>query len=532
MAKNISKKRNEYINNSEITNEEINKDIKTTQLKDSVDISTDKNIIDKKKVNDIIKNEKRQLKELKKQEILQEKERKKKRDKRINELIKARKKEERQRRKEQEEIVRQLEKRGKISSWFRLDNAASIYPSAASKDWNFVYRISAVTKEPVNPVLLQTALDDIMPRFPSFNVKIRHGFFWNYYERNFNRLKVEREKDFPCKPFDLNDSESFLIRVLYNDNKIIYEAFHAIADGRGSLFFFNSLIARYLELKGVEIKEYTGCSSYLDLPNECEVEDSFLKCATKEKIGRPKERAAYKLKGDVLPAGIINCIEGEMSVKEVKEVAKRFGVSISTFLSALVGYCVYKKRRNNKKPVRISVPIDLRSFFESKTLRNFSSYMNVEINGDNLTFEQVVEIFKTQIQGIDKRFLQGNINANTGAQKNFFVKIMPLFIKNIVLKACFNYMGENYQTLSVSNLGRVIVPEEFSEHIESYDVNLGRSRHNEKGVAIISYGDKLNMCISSKVYDTETERDILKMLAELGISVTIYSNRRDLYGIK
>ena len=79
MGKNKSKKSNIDINISEISKEKIdNKDIKTKQLNESVDVSTDQNVIDKKKVKDIIKQEKRQLKEVKKQEKLQKKERKKK----------------------------------------------------------------------------------------------------------------------------------------------------------------------------------------------------------------------------------------------------------------------------------------------------------------------------------------------------------------------------------------------------------------------------------------------------------------------
>ena len=81
-------------------------------------------------------------------------------------------------------------------------------------------------KEKIKPDVLQSALDDIMPRFPSFNVRLRHGFFWNYFEPNFNRLKIEKETTFPCKPFDLTDGESFLIRVLYSEYDIILEVFH------------------------------------------------------------------------------------------------------------------------------------------------------------------------------------------------------------------------------------------------------------------------------------------------------------------
>ena len=39
--------------------------------------------------------------------------------------------------------------------WFRLDNAAKIYPAARSAKWNAVFRMAAVMKSEVNPELLQ-----------------------------------------------------------------------------------------------------------------------------------------------------------------------------------------------------------------------------------------------------------------------------------------------------------------------------------------------------------------------------------------
>jgi len=527
MGKKFNQLSNKNMNNNEKTSN-IQTEVNNSSVQNFID--HDNEIINKNLVKKLVKEEKNQRKKEIEKEKQLKKDRKIRRKKKIKELIKVKKEEEKRVRLEQEQIVRDLEKKGKLASWFRLDNAASIYPSASEKNWNFVFRIACVMKDEINPELLQKAVDDIMPRFPSFNVRLCHGFFWNYYERNFSKLKIQKETDFPCCPFNLNDNSAFLLRVLYNDYKIIIEVFHGITDGRGAMFFFNSLVARYIELCGAQISDYIGCFNYLDFPTDEEVEDSFFKHNTKEKIKRPKEKAAYKIKGNVLPKGMVNSVEGEMSVKKVKEIASKYGVSVSIFLAAVVGFCVYKRSKNAKKPTRISVPIDLRSRFESITLRNFSSYINVEVKGADLTFEDVLKIFNDNLSNIDNRFLQANINANVNLQKNVFIKLIPLCIKNFILKSCFNYFGENYQTLAFSNIGNVKAPKEFEDYVDSYAVNLGRSMHNEKSIGVVSYKDKLNMCISSKIYETETEKDIFKMLTKLGVPVKVYSNRRDLYG--
>ncbi|MBR2909936.1 MAG: hypothetical protein IKC11_06330 [Clostridia bacterium] len=505
---------------------------KPQKVKTNDEVLGDNSIVDKKLVTSILKQEKKELKKAKRLEKEIAKQKKIKRRKKISELLKAKKEEEKKARKTQEEALKDFEKKGRFASWFRLDNAGSIYPSAIQKNWNFVYRISANMKDRIKTDVLQSALDDIMPRFPSFNVKLKHGFFWNYFEPNFKRLEIEKETTFPCMPFNLSDGESFLIRVLYSEYDIILEVFHGISDGRGALFFFNSLVARYIERLGATISEYIGCSSYLDIPSDEEIEDSFFAKATNEKLKRPKEKPAYKIKGNVMPAGMVNSVIGEMSVSKIKEVAKSYNASISAFLASVIGYSIYKKCKNEKKAPRISIPVDLRPRFDSKTLRNFSSYKNIEVSGDDLTFEQVIDIFKTEFAQMDNKFFQSNINSNVNLQKNFFIKILPLFIKNIALKTSFNYLGENYQTLAFSNIGKVEVPKEFEDYVEGYTVNLGRSLHNAKSIGVVSYKDTLSMCISSKIYETETERDIFRMLVKLGVPVKIYSNRRDLYGAR
>lgn len=65
-------------------------------------------------------------------------------------------------------------------NWFRLDNAAILYPAAATKKWSSVFRLSAEMDQEVDPSILQQALNNILPRFPTMKVRVRNGFFWSY----------------------------------------------------------------------------------------------------------------------------------------------------------------------------------------------------------------------------------------------------------------------------------------------------------------------------------------------------------------
>ena len=42
--------------------------------------------------------------------------------------------------------------------WYRLDNAALIFPAVMRKNWNNVFRVSVTLKEKVDPKILEQAV--------------------------------------------------------------------------------------------------------------------------------------------------------------------------------------------------------------------------------------------------------------------------------------------------------------------------------------------------------------------------------------
>ena len=62
---------------------------------------------------------------------------------------------------------------------------------------------------------------------------------------------------------------------------------------------------------------------------------------------------------------------------------------------------------------------------------------------------------------INPKNLAAKIAANVGAERSFILKIMPLFIKNIAMKAVFNLFGECKSSITISNLGLVEIPDEM-----------------------------------------------------------------------
>ena len=62
--------------------------------------------------------------------------------------------------------------------WYPLDNAALIFPAIIRKNWNNVFRVSVTLREPVDPEVLNLAIAELKPRFPTCFVRLKAGFFW------------------------------------------------------------------------------------------------------------------------------------------------------------------------------------------------------------------------------------------------------------------------------------------------------------------------------------------------------------------
>ena len=95
--------------------------------------------------------------------------------------------------------------------WRKLDNTAKIF-SMEDYTNNNTFRLSVVLKEKINPSYLKDAVIRTLIDYPSYKVKIRAGFFWNYFEKNDNDVIIEEENEMPCESinFVMNNDYLFL----------------------------------------------------------------------------------------------------------------------------------------------------------------------------------------------------------------------------------------------------------------------------------------------------------------------------------
>ena len=417
--------------------------------------------------------------------------------------------------------------------WMPLDNAAKIYPAARRQNWSNVFRMSATLKETVDVAVLQSALDVTVRRFPSIAARLRRGVFWYYLQQLQTAPQVKEEGPYPLARMNRAEVRQCALRVVVYKNRIAVEIFHSLTDGTGALIFLKSLVAEYLTQKhNIHIPAEFGVLGRLEEPSEAELEDSFQKYAGRVQASR-KENDSFRLSGTPEPDGFLRLTCFQIPVKEALAKAHEYDVSLTVFLSAAIMKAlqdiqlqkVPDQRRH--KPIRVLIPVNLRSIFPSRSLRNFALYTIPEIDSrlGTYTFDEICKAIYHRI-GLEAnaKHMSMKIATNVASERLLAVKLMPLFVKNIVMKAVFDAVGERKSCLSISNLGQVKLPEEMMPYVERFDFVLGVQATAPHNCGIVSFGDTLYINIIRNVKESELEYRLFRVLQEMGLPVLVESN--------
>ncbi len=412
--------------------------------------------------------------------------------------------------------------------WRRLDNTAKIFPVIASENLSNVFRISAVLKEEVDPGTLQRALEEILPQFEGFSVRLRRGFFWYYFEDNKRMPVIERETTYPCKFIDPHSNQLYLFRVTYFDRRINLEVFHAVTDGLGAVNFLKALVYRYLDLKK---NSRTGhrASQKISSDVSMNVEDSYVRHYKKTEKRKYSSRRAYHLEGEALPLDEENVLHGYVDLKMLKTVAKSYGVSITRFLTAALIFTIYKEYLDGKpceESIGISIPINLRTFFGSETTANFFAVTLIDFlsTSEEHTFTEVLEAVSSQMDSkITKEKMEQIISYNVSNEKKWYLRAAPLFVKWCALNLVFR-KNEKAYTMTLSNIGPIDIEEDYRKDIERFSIMIGVSKRQPMKCAVCSYGEEVIVTFTSVFQDTRLQDRFFGFLREMNIPVSLESN--------
>ena len=420
--------------------------------------------------------------------------------------------------------------------WVRLDNAAKIYPAARRKNWSNLFRQSVTLTENIDVRVLQNALDVTVKRFPSIAARLRKGAFWYYLQQVESAPQISEEHSYPLVFMDREEMRKCAFRVIAYKNRIAVEYFHSLTDGNGALVFLKSLTAEYLEQKyRVSIPFENGVLDRRELPKEEELEDSFLKYAGNVPASR-KDTNAWHMSGEPQKDGFLNLTCFQIPVKPALELAHKHNATLTVFMSAVMMKALLnlqnEKNPNTKRQKRIKllIPVNLRNLFPSNTLRNFAMYTIPELDPrlGAYSFDEICKIIQHKMgTEFTEKHMSCVIATNVNDERNPLVRLIPLPLKNMVMKAIFDSVGEKKSCLTLSNLGQVKIPEAMAQYVRRFDFILGVQADAPYNCGMLSYGDTIYINFIRNIQDAELERHFHAVLQEMGLPTVVESNQNE-----
>ena len=410
----------------------------------------------------------------------------------------------------------------KRAYWRSLDNAAKLFSAASSPKDTRVFRFYCELKEEVKEEILQEALNQTIQKYPVFLSVMRKGIFWHYLEKSELRPVVREEYKEPCSSLYVRDKKTLLFEVTYYEKRINFEVFHALTDGTGATEFLRELVKNYLYLIHEEDLEPVELSNqYLTVKDQ--EDDSFSRYYDPDVPRKKKKKIrAVQIKKGGKGYEELQINEASMSVKELLGIAREKKVSMSVLLTAAFICAIHEEmsRMQEKKPVILMVPVNLRKIFPSDSMLNFFGYIEpgYQFGGGKDSFEDVLEAVKLYFQeNLSKEHMAGRMNELIAIEKHKILKWAPLELKNRCIRAGAK-MAEQEVTAVLSNMSVVKMPEDYAQYIEKFGVYTSTNRTE---LCICSFQDTLSLGFTSRYDSTNIQRNFYRILKELGASVKV-----------
>ncbi|MEA2069784.1 MAG: hypothetical protein U9O98_00685 [Asgard group archaeon] len=418
---------------------------------------------------------------------------------------------------------------------YPLDNAGKFFSFVSSPRIPCVFRICGTLSKPVDEKILTKAANTVLPRFPYYSVILKRKYGWYYWQETKKHIFIENERPYPCQYIPIKEEKRLPFRIIASKKDIIVEFHHSVTDGYGGLNFLRTLIAQYYSLKYEKFPNWSDILHPGYKPKEKEFEYSRKKVFKREIPKPPKIVRAYHLSNEKLPVGEFNTTSLAINVNDILTVSREHDITLTEFLVAIYLSVLQdtqqdlpeKQRRRKQKPIRIMVPINLRNHFPSETMRNFTAYVapGIDPRLGLYNFPEIISrVHHFKKLRVNRKILLQQISSDVMLEQNFFIKLIPYFVKQLIAKIAYRTVAENLFSGILTNLGIVSLPPPLSDFVENIQLLSMQHPFFKTGCGILIYGNTLNLNFGQCIKESIIEDTFVAKLREFGLSPVISKN--------
>ncbi|MBN2508997.1 MAG: hypothetical protein JXB03_01930 [Spirochaetales bacterium] len=316
-----------------------------------------------------------------------------------------------------------------------------------------------------------------------------------------------------------------MIQVNPWQNRIAFEFSHAITDGSGAMVFVRWFMDTYFQLRnghGFQNEES-------DRRKTSEMwENAFIRYSRKDIYSSDAMSWAFRPRSFLLPKGQYRIITGIGSASTFALTAKEYDLKLGEYLVSVLFAALQKlaffETEVQRGILRILVPVDLRRFFPSETIRNFFAFVAPEIDMrlGQRDFREIAHEVRHQMRGsLVPWRLQAHFTRHRKLESNIALRVIPGILKRLFLVPSFPLAGEKKFSASLSNLGRVDFDSQYKDEVRRVLFAPPPSPWTKTNCSVISYGDELVISFGSTAMNRDLEREFFRILVQTGASIRI-----------
>jgi hypothetical protein len=297
------------------------------------------------------------------------------------------------------------------------------------------------------------------------------------------------------------------------------EFFHVLTDGTGRMIFLCTLLHEYLRLLGNNTSLSEGIFSLAEPPDPLEWADDFKLADAQPAQEGFGNQSALQLRGLIALERPSRVLHFHIPVTALRDAARARNVTVTTLLLGAMMIALKRaaETHGGKRKISIQLPVNMRKYYPSRTLRNFSMYCAIRLHPRQITtLEEILPEITAQVaRGTSKENLDGTMTLSSKLVR--YLRFVPLIVKRPITHLIYGHLSDGVFTTTFSNLGVITLPEDMRPFVDKFDVVPGPPNSNRLVCSLCSYGEHAVLTIVKNTPYQMFENAFYDQLRSLGL---------------